>query len=149
MGRFVFKLKITDAKKYMRMMRKEIIYPELSYKITGMLMQTQKELGRFCKEKQYADLFEILLKKDGIIYKREGSGSFKIGNDTIKGNRFDFVVDNKILVELKAAPFITKRDYYQTMRYLKAMNLRLGLLVNLHSEYLKPKRILNSSYHSC
>ncbi|MDO8430355.1 MAG: GxxExxY protein [bacterium] len=129
------------------MMRNDIIYPDLSYKITGLLMQTQKELGRFCKEKQYADLFEIFLKKEGISYGREVVGNFNIEGNLIKGNRFDFVVEDKILVELKSVPFITKRDYYQTMRYLKAANLRLGLLVNLRSEYLKPKRILNSSHH--
>ena len=133
----------------MRMMRKpiEIIYPELSYKITGLLMEVQGSLGRFCKEKQYGDYFEILLNKNGLKYRREPSINFKIETEIITGNRIDFIIEDKILVEIKTVPFLTKKDYYQTMRYLKAANLKLALLVNFRSEYLKPKRVLNSSHH--
>ena len=126
----------------------KIIYPELSYKINGLLMETQSRLGRFCREKQYGDYFEILLKKSGLKYIREPSVDFKIETEIVKGNRIDFIIDDKILVEMKAVPFLTKKDYYQTMRYLRSANLKLALLVNFHSEYLKPKRVLNSSHHS-
>ena len=129
-------------------MRKDIIYPELSYQITGILLEVKKNLGRFCKEKQYADLFEILLKKNKLDYKRELPVNFKIEGEVIKGNRIDFIINDKILIEIKAIPFITKKDYYQTMRYLTVLNLKLGLLVNFRSEYLKPKRVLNSSHFS-
>ena len=129
-------------------MRKDIIYPELSYQITGILLEVKKHLGRFCKEKQYADLFEILLKKNKLDYKRELPVNFKIEGEVIKGNRIDFIINDKILIEIKAIPFITKKDYYQTMRYLTVLNLKLGLLVNFRSEYLKPKRVLNSSHFS-
>lgn len=132
----------------MRMMQNDIIYPELSYSITGLLMKSQNDLGRFCREKQYGDIFEILLKENNIKYKRELNTNFKINEKEINGNRIDFIIDDKIVVELKTVPFLTKKDYYQTMRYLKANNLKLGLLVNFRSEYLKPKRILNSSHHS-
>lgn len=132
----------------MRNMRKDIIYPELSYQLTGISLEVKKNLGRFCKEKQYADLFEILLKKNNLNYKRESTANFKINSEIIKGNRIDFIIEDKILIEIKAVPFLTKNDYYQTMRYLRALNLRLGLLINFRSEYLKPKRVLNSSHFS-
>lgn len=110
-------------------------------------MEAQNTLGRFVKERQYADLFEALLKIKSVNYRREACLDFKDSAVAIKGNRADFVVENKILVELKSLPFLTRKDYYQTMRYLKAANLKLGLLVNCRSEYLKPKRVLNSSHH--
>ncbi|OHA51624.1 MAG: hypothetical protein A3A97_04390 [Candidatus Terrybacteria bacterium RIFCSPLOWO2_01_FULL_40_23] len=127
-------------------MRNDIIYAELSYKLTGLLMKTQEKLGRYAKEKQYGDALEILLTQENIAYKREPSIPFNVAGEDVRGNRIDFIVEDKILIELKALPYITKRDYYQTSRYLRATNLKLGLLVNCHSQYLKPKRILNSSF---
>ncbi len=122
----------------------EIIYPELSYKVTGLCMKTQEKVGRFGKEKQYADALEILLKQEGVPYRRETPLAINIGNGVVGGNVADFVIADIILLEIKAVPFLRKQDFYQTMRYLEAANLRLGLLVNFRSRYLKPKRILNA-----
>lgn len=116
-----------------------ILFPQLSYAITGLCFKTQNKLGRFCREKQYADEFEVLLKEKKIPHKREVNLS---GSD-VKGNRADFLVDNKIIVDLKAKKFITKEDYNQMQRYLQGEKLELGLIVNFRSVYLKPKRILN------
>lgn len=126
-----------------------IVYPELSYAVTGLLMEAQHVLGRFCTERQYADCFETLLRRKNVTYQRELSIPAVVGRDEkVGGNRADFLIEGMLLVELKAVPFLTKRDYYQVMRYLKAVNLKLGLLTNMRSGYLKPKRILNSSHHS-
>ena len=47
-----------------------IIYPELSYKLMGLCFQIQKKLGRFCRERQYADSLEELLQTANIKYKK-------------------------------------------------------------------------------
>ena len=80
----------------------KIIYPELSYKITGLLFNIHNELGRFCKEKQYADLLESKLKKENIKYEREKEIPINCEDSEIKGNRIDFCVENKIIIDLKA-----------------------------------------------
>ncbi len=49
-----------------------------------------------------------------------------------------------LILEIKAKSFITKEDYYQTMRYLKSLNKKLALLVNMRRRTIVPKRILNS-----
>lgn len=49
----------------------KILHKDLSYKINGLLFKTHKELGQFRNEKQYADYFESLLKREGIKYERE------------------------------------------------------------------------------
>ena len=123
---------------------KEIVYPELSYKICGFLFYVHNKLGRFRKEKEYGDAIEIVFKENQLPYTREE----RIDNDILDTKfslyKTDFVVDGKIIVELKSKPIINKDDYYQLMRYLEAKELRLGLLVNFRDKYLKPKRILNS-----
>jgi GxxExxY protein len=95
-------------------------------------------LERFAREKQYADLLEKKLREAGIVYIREA----KIGDP---GNIVDFLIEEIVVVELKAKQIIDKKDYYQVQRYLKAANLKLGLLINFRNRYIKPKRVLNSS----
>jgi len=122
-----------------------VVYPELSYKITGILFAIHNELGRYCNEKQYADRVEFYLKRFKINHEREKilSQSFE---DELKGrNRIDFLIENKIILEIKAKRFLVKEDYYQVKRYLVALNKKLGLVVNFRDKYIRPRRILNSS----
>ncbi len=58
------------------------------------------------------------------------------------GNRIDFVVFDKILIEIKAKPFLNKDDFAQVQRYLKVMDLKLGLLINFWARSALPHRIL-------
>lgn len=122
-----------------------IVYADLSYKITGICFQIHKKLGRFCREKQYADTLEKYFVETGIPHKRELELA-KVSNESPKGNRVDFFIDEKIILDVKAKPFITKEDYNQMQRYLIGANLKLGLIVNFRNSFLKPKRILNSKY---
>lgn len=124
---------------------KEIIFKELSYKLVGLCFKVQGRLGRFCKEKQYADEFEKELKENGITYGREVFLD-KILTSDIKGNKVDFIIENKLIIDLKAKKFINKEDYYQMQRYLKSAKLKLGLIVNFRETYLKPKRVINNEY---
>ncbi len=127
------------------MSQQTIIEPSLSYFITGICFKVQKTLGRFCRERQYGDEIQKLFDLSETSYMRE----FKISNLGIgpEGNKVDFLVQDRIILEIKAKNFITKEDYYQTQRYLRGANLHLGLLVNFREAHLKPKRVLNSNYH--
>jgi GxxExxY protein len=118
----------------------KLIYPELSYKITGLLFQVHNELGRFRREKQYSDLFELKLKENNFAYEREKIIRME-NSGTI--DKVDFCVENKILIDLKTKKFITKEDYFQMLRYLKGLNLKLGLIVNFRNTHLRPRRIIN------
>lgn len=121
---------------------KEILHKELSYRITGLFFQVQKELGRFCREKQYADRLEELLKENRLNYEREFEiRDTRTGRTT--GNRIDFLIENKIIVDLKAKNFIFKDDYFQMQRYLRSLDLELGMIINFRNTHLKPKRVLN------
>jgi len=119
--------------------KSKIIYPELSYLLGGLFFKIHNKLGRFCKEKMYADALEIELKTLQIPYTKETNVFFEYNNNPISAGKYDFLIDNKIIVELKARPYTIKNDYYQLLRYLKAKNIKLGLLVNFRNKYLKPK----------
>lgn len=114
---------------------RKVIYPELSYEINGILFQVKKELGSYAREKQYGDLIAKKLSEKNIAYKREKSIS-----DT--GNILDFIVDEKIILELKATRFITKDNYRQIQNYLQQSRLKLGILANFREKFLKPVRVV-------
>lgn len=122
-----------------------LVHKELSYVITGISFSVAKARGRFCRERQYADCFEQELVKLCIQYQREIELR-KICKGAPAGNITDFWVDNKALVDIKAKRFVTKEDYYQMQRYLKACNAELGLIINFRNTTIKPQRVLNSGY---
>lgn len=124
--------------------KEKVIHPELSYKVTGVLIKVRKDLGQFCNEQQYGDAIEKELKVAGLAYEREKILPATFIGERSGRNKADFVIEANILLEVKAKQFITKEDYYQVQRYLTALDLKLGILVNMRRYYIQPKRILNS-----
>jgi len=123
----------------------KLIYPALSYKITGILFKVHNQLGRFCSERQYCDLIEKYLKENNFVYAREKILPPIFNGEKLGRNKVDFVIENKIILEIKSKKIITKDDYYQVRKYLSVLNFKLAILVNFRTAYLHPKRILNSS----
>ena len=120
----------------------KIIYKELSYKLNGIFYETHNKLGRFCREKQYCDAIENLLKNITLTYEREKCLPVEILNKNT--NKVDFIIDNQILMDAKAKRYITQEDYYQMKRYLKASGIKLGIIVNFRERSIRPRRIINS-----
>ena len=119
----------------------DLLHPELSYAITGLLFKVHNSVGRFGREKQYGDMFENLLKKSGFSFEREKPLSVEdLPNKST--NIVDFMINNVLLIDLKAKPVIAKQDYAQMKRYLDASKFDLGLIVNFNQQYLKPVRII-------
>lgn len=123
----------------------KLIYPKLSYEVNGILFSVHNEMGRYCNEKQYADAVEKKLQDSGIDYEREKKIPISFPGEIEGRNKVDFMVGNKIVVEIKAKRIISREEYYQTMRYLRASGKKLAILVNFRDKYLRPKRILNST----
>ena len=120
---------------YTNKREEKLIYPELSYILTGVCFEVHNKLGRFAREKQYKDLLEKRLKEIKIPYERE----FKIEKT---GNTVDFLIDNKIIVEIKSSSYTTRVDEKQLYYYLRNSNYEIGLLVNFSTPKLYIKRII-------
>ncbi|MDP5107152.1 MAG: GxxExxY protein [Polaribacter sp.] len=120
-----------------------LIYKQESYDIIGACMEVHKELGKGFSEIVYGDALEIELKNAKINYKREVKFNIKY-KGTLLPHYYvsDFIIDNKIVLEIKAIESLTKSHVKQTLNYLAASKIKLGLLVNFGEDSLTYKRIL-------
>jgi len=121
----------------------ELIYPQLSYEVIGLLYDVYNELGFGHKEKIYQKAFEQLLAKKNIRFSREAYFPIEFQGKLLSKYFFDFIIDNKIVLELKVAKDFYEQDINQLLSYLKYKKYRLGILVVFSKEELKYRRIVN------
>ena len=121
----------------------ELLFKDLSYKLNGIAFEIIHLLGPGHKEKVYADAFEECLKRDAILYRRELYFPVKINGKIIAKRYFDFLVDGKIIVEIKTGNNNYRDACYQLFDYLKFVNLKLGLIIRFTNQGAKIKRIPN------
>ena len=125
----------------------DIVYKEESYKIIGACMRVHSILGPGFLEAVYQEALEREFIKQEIPFVRHQKLTiFYDGVPLRKYYMADFVCYDAIIVELKASHGFFKNQYEQTGNYLKAIDLKLGLLVNFGTPSLTYKRILNSDY---
>ena len=113
----------------------KLIYPELSYTLVGICFSAHNQIGPYARERQYSDLVERKLRESDLSYKRE----LRVSDS---GNTLDFLINGKIILEIKAKRILSKEDYYQLQRYLQESRIKLGLLVNFRNKYLRPVRVV-------
>ena len=124
-------------------MNLKLLYKEESYKIIGACMEVHKELGKGFSEIIYGDALEIEFKKNNIIYSREKGYKITYKNKILPHHYFaDFVIQDKIILEIKAIKELTNSHTKQTLNYLATSKLKLGLLVNFGEDSLQYKRII-------
>jgi GxxExxY protein len=121
----------------------KVIYPELSYKIIGIVYKVYNEIGLGYQEKYYQRAIKVEFAKQRINYKEQISASLEYRKIKIGRFYLDFLIEDKIVLELKVGNKLFIRDYKQTMSYLKIMGLKLGLLVLFSKSGVQYRRILN------
>lgn len=124
-------------------MGEEYLYEELTYKIIGASYSVYNQLGFGHREKVIQRAHEIEYENAGLSFKKECCVKIMYDGRIIAKYYLDFVVEDKIVVELKLANEFYTKDIKQVLSYLKANNLRLGLLIIFNKEGVSIKRIIN------
>ena len=119
-------------------------YNDLSEKIIGSAIEVHKNLGPGLLESIYESVLCIEFNLNKISYKRQLEIPILYKNYKIGKHRLDLIVDNKIILELKAVDNINPIFEAQLLSYLKISGYKLGLLINFNERLLKDgiKRII-------
>jgi GxxExxY protein len=121
----------------------EIILKEESFTIVGICMEVHRELGMGFREIIYKEAIEFELLNRKIPYEREKLFGVEYKGEILR-HRYpaDFIVYDKIVLEVKATSFIVDAFVLQTINYLKASGLQLGIIVNFGRKSLDYKRLV-------
>ena len=120
-----------------------MIYPELSYQVTGVLFEVWSEVGIGHKEKFYQKAVAYGLNKRELKHKEQLPAKINFKGKLIGLYYFDFLIDEKLVLEIKVRNYFSKNDINQLYAYLKAMKLKLGIIAHFTKTGVKIKRIVN------
>lgn len=124
-------------------MTKELLYKDEAYSIVGCCMEVHKTLGKGFNEIVYKDALEIEFKLNNISFEREKKFELTYKSFPLpRQYNADFVVYDKIILEAKAIESLSNSNIKQTLNYLAASEMKLGLLVNFGEDSLKYKRVI-------
>ena len=119
----------------------EVIKDELTYKIIGCAMKVHNTLGNGFQEVIYQRCLAIEMEKQGLGFVREEEMPIFYDEIQVGSRRADFVVENQVLVELKAIIKLEDVHLAQGLNYLTAYKIDKGLLINFGSTSLEVKRL--------
>ena len=123
-------------------MKKNLEYEELTKKIIGAAIEVHKKWGPGFLESIYENALAIEFKKRNIIFKKQHEEIIEYENYEVGRHRFDFLVENEIIVELKTIKNIEDIHFAIVRSYLKSINKRHGLLLNFSKMPLEIKRVI-------
>jgi len=119
-------------------------YKDLTYKIIGCAMEVHKEIGNGFQEVIYQRALAKEMMQQNINFQREIEHNIFYKEELIGSRRVDFLVENKVIVELKAISKLEEVHFTQAINYLEAFNIEVGLLINFGSKSLEYKRFIKT-----
>ncbi|MBL8030492.1 MAG: GxxExxY protein [Candidatus Doudnabacteria bacterium] len=121
----------------------KLLYEDLSAKIIGAMFKVYNELGYGYQEKEYGNGLAEEFKIVGLSYKRELCAQLYYAEKLIRRYFLDFLVEDKVVVELKVANQIYKQHFTQVIQYLQKNNIKLGLILAITPSGVLVKRVIN------
>ncbi len=118
-------------------------FEELSKKIIGAAIEVHRELGPGFLENIYEEALKIEFSEHNLNYDSQKEIKIEYLETEIGMHRLDLLVENKIIVELKAVKKFTDIHFAQLRSYLKATGLKTGLLLNFSKPTLEIRRVVN------
>jgi len=133
---------MTDEHKSQKDTNKKLLYPELSYKIQGCVYNVANKYGKGLKEVIYQKALAEELEKAVLKFKEQKRiDIYSVDSGNKLGTYIpDFLIEDKIVLELKASDFTTRNDLNQQLSYLKASVYEVGYLINFCTPKLEIKR---------
>jgi len=123
--------------------RKDLFYPRLSYKIIGGLFEVHNSLGAGHYEKYYQRALANEFTRIKLSFKEQVYNPLIFKNKKVGSYYLDFLIEDKIILEIKKGDRFSKKHIDQVYSYLKSNNLKLGILANFGQSGVKFKRIIN------
>jgi GxxExxY protein len=121
---------------------KDLMHNELTRAIIGASMEVHSNLGPGFLENVYEEAMAIEFNLQNVPYERQKAIPVIYKGEKAKDFYCDFLVADKVLVELKALKTLTNNEEAQILNYLKATGLKIGLLINFGEQSLKYKRMV-------
>lgn len=121
--------------------QKETIRDDLTYKIIGCAMKVHSTLGNGFQEVIYQRALAIEMEKQGLHFNRELEMPLFYDGHPIGSRRVDFLVEETVMVELKALIKLEDVHLAQGLNYLVAYQVDKGLLLNFGAQSLEIKRL--------
>jgi len=118
-----------------------LLYEELSGKILEACFEVINELGSGFLESVYEKSLLIALKQNGINAKAQVPLSVKFRGENVGDFYADIIVEDKIIIEIKAIKSLAPEHQAQLINYLKATGIKVGLLINFGRPKLEYKRL--------
>jgi GxxExxY protein len=115
---------------------------KLTYQVISFCFEIHNRLGSTYKEKYYQRALERELRINNISYDREKSFYLKYKGKIIGKHYVDFIIDNRLILELKTVPILTQKDSQQLLMYLNSLQIKFGLLVNFRTGKVQLKRVV-------
>jgi GxxExxY protein len=115
----------------------------LSKKIIGIAIDIHKELGPGFNERIYSRALEIELKKERFSFVKEKEVKIAYKGVYLGNQRIDYLIEEELILELKAVPEINNAHQAQLLSYLKVGGKKLGLIFNFGKPVLEIKRLVN------
>jgi len=135
----------TDYADFTQNIQKEFLYGDITFKIRKAIYEIRKKLGLGHKENVYRNSLIIEFKKLGLNFEVDKKIEVKYENEAVGVYKPDFIVENKIIMEIKSIPQLTKEQEKQLWYYLKSTGYKLGILVNFGGKDLEIKRVACSA----
>ncbi len=124
----------------------KLLHEEITDKIIKSFFQVYNILGYGFLEKVYENALAIELRKNGLEVKCQHPISVLYENEIVGQYFADLIVNNIVIIELKAAKEITVENECQLMNYLKATNIELGFVMNFGKEAEYKRKIFMNKY---
>ena len=120
---------------------------QITYKINGCAMKVHNTLGNGFQEVIYQRCLAIELERAGLSFAREKSHDIYYEGIRVGTRRADFVVEGKVIVELKAVIRLEDAHLAQAKNYVVAYDKPVGLLINFGARSLQFKKVYNPKYN--